>query len=133
MRRVSKKRAASNKEANQWREDFKESVGRCEYCLLKAAGSSLDCDEIARGCCRKIALTAPYAILVLHRHCHHFVQNWSRAKRLAILMLARPEDYDLDAFWRLTRRNWPDQEDIDREYEYLKEKLEWHEPKSGQA
>ncbi len=119
MRRVSKARMALRKEADPWREQFKESVGRCEYCLIKAAGSSLDCDEIARGSCRKIALMAPYAILVLHRHCHHHVQNWTRAKRLAILLLARPDDYNLQEFWRLTRRNWPDQEDVDREAEII--------------
>ncbi len=96
MRRVSKSRAAFNKEANEWRADFKSSVGRCEYCLIKALGSSLDADEIARGCCRKISLMAPYAILVV-----------------------RPEAYDLEAFWLLTRRRWPDQEDVDREAEAL--------------
>ncbi len=113
MRRVSKARQELRKVADPWREELKAAVGRCEYCLLKAAGSSLDCDEIARGSCRKIALMAPYAILVLHRHCHHHVQSWSRAKRLAILMLARPEDYCLESFWKLTRRNWPDQCDVD--------------------
>jgi len=119
VRRVSKKRAKTNKEADEWRAEFKDSVGRCEYCLKKAAGSSLDADEISRGCCRKISLMAPYAILVLHRHCHNHCQNMSRAKRLAILMLARPEAYDLELFWQLTRRRWPDQEDVDREAEAL--------------
>lgn len=113
MRRVSKSRAAFNLEANEWRERLKARVGRCEFCLLKADKIHLDCDEISRGCCRKVSLTAPYAILVLHRHCHKFVQNWSRAKRLAILLLARPEDYCLESFWQLTRRNWPDQCDVD--------------------
>jgi len=113
------------KDVGPWREDFKSEVGRCEFCLQKASADFLDADEVARGCCRKIALQARYAILILHRHCHRHVQNWSRAKRLAILKLARPEDYDLEAFWKLTRRNWPDQEDVDREVEsLLKERLQ---------
>ncbi len=68
---------------------------------------------------RASSLTAPYAILVVHRHCHDYIQDWSRARRLAILYLARTYDYDLEEFWALTRRNWPDQNEVDLEIEWL--------------
>jgi hypothetical protein len=119
MRRISKKRLGMMKVASEWRESLKSQVSRCEFCLKPASASWLDCDEIARGSSRALALTAEYAILVVHRHCHDHIQNWPRARRLALLYLARPSDYDLEAFWELTSRRWPEQEDVDREIEQL--------------
>lgn len=31
---------------------------------------------------------------------------------LAILCLRRPEDYDLEHFWKINGRRWPDAEDV---------------------
>lgn len=112
MRRVSKKRAALIKAVAKWRKDFRIQIGRCELCLKPAHWGHLDCDEIARGSFRGMALTARFAILSVHRHCHSFIQNWSRPKRLALLYLSRPEDYDLEKFWELTRRRFPEHEDV---------------------
>jgi hypothetical protein len=115
MRNVSKKRAATNRLADKWRTAFKAEVGRCERCLKPASPEHLDADEIARGCDRRKALTARFAILCVHRQCHNEIQNWSRAKRLALLYLARSSDYDIEAFHELTGRCFPSQEDVDAE------------------
>jgi hypothetical protein len=120
MKQVSDKRRALNDAVRPWRQAIRDRVKRCEHCLKRKLPSELDVDEIARGSCRAIALTAEYAVLVVCRLCHRKVQDWSRARRLALLMLARPAEYCLEKFWALTKRNWPDQEDVDREAEAMR-------------
>lgn len=114
IRRVSERRRKLEAEAGPWREQFKATVGRCEYCFKPKAPEYLDCDEIARGATRSISLTAEYAILVVCRPCHRMVQPWSRAKRLALLYIARPSSFDLEKWYELTQRRWPDWEEISR-------------------
>jgi hypothetical protein len=119
IRRISPKRRKLNAAVKPWRDALKESVGRCDHCRKLKAPEYLDCDEISRGCTRGISLTAAYAILVVCRPCHSIVQPWSRAKRLALLYLARGENYDLSAFHQLTARCFPDQCEVDAEIENL--------------
>lgn len=114
MKVWSKKRRIRWSQVETWRKAFKTKVGRCELCLMPSTADHLDIDEIARGPCRQLALSAPFAILVVHRHCHSLIQGWSRQRRLALLMIARPEDYDLEAFWDLTKRKFPEQTDVDK-------------------
>jgi hypothetical protein len=116
MRKVSLKRQKLNKVANEWRTAFKEWVGRCERCMKPAAPEHLDIDEIARGSGhREKALMARFAILCVHRQCHNEIQNWSRAKRLALLYLARSSNFCLQNYHELTNRCFPSQEEVDLE------------------
>lgn len=108
------------RETHDWRYNFCARVGRCEHCLLPASVENLCCDEIARGSgLRQKALDKPFAFLVVRVDHHDLIQNWSRAKRLAVLYLARSTDYDLDAFHALTARHFPDQNDVDAEVSLL--------------
>lgn len=112
MRRISKKRAAFNKEANAWRAAFKGEIGRCEYCLKKAAVEHLELHEISRGYARKNSLDKPAVILCLHRHCHRLVEQWPRPRQLCLVMARRPNDYNLSIYNSLvTRRVY--QEEVD--------------------
>lgn len=115
MRQVSLKRAKLNRSVAKFREGLKTEVGRCEHCRKLKAPEYLDCDEISRGATRAKSLTARFAILCVCRTCHRIIQDWSRAKRLALLYLARSSDYDLEKFWALTGRRFPDQESVDIE------------------
>lgn len=119
MKATSDRRRKREAKAKPIRDQLKAEVGRCEHCLKPKAPEYLDCDEIARGCDRQKALTAVFAILCVCRPCHRIIQPWSRAKRLGLLFLARSSDYDLEKFWKLTARNYPSQEDVDREIELI--------------
>jgi len=119
LRPLSPRRAAREAEARDWRHAFKIRIGRCEHCLKSKAPEYLDCDEIARGCHRSKALTAAFAMLCVCRLYHAIVQPWTRAKRLALLYLVRSTDYDLEAFWKLTSRRFPEQSEVDVEVEKL--------------
>jgi hypothetical protein len=121
MRRVSLRRQKLNREVADFRLKLRQDVGRCEHCLKSKAPEFLDCDEIARGSSRAKALNEPCAIPCVCRPCHAIVQPWSRAKRLALLYLARSHDYSLSRFWLITDRRFPEQEDVDREIENLLE------------
>ena len=119
MKQISNRRLKRIREAAPVRDALKARVGRCEHCLKPTAPEYLDCDEIARGSSRQQALDEPCSILVVHRLCHGLIQNWSRAKRLALLYLVRSSDYDLERFWQITGRRFPEQEDVDREIRLL--------------
>ena len=119
MKKISSRRLKRIREAKPVREALKARVGRCEHCLKPTAPEYLDCDEIARGSSRQQALDEPCSILVVCRPCHSIVQPWSRAKRLALLYLVRSSDYDLDRFWQVTKRRFPDQEAVDLEIQSL--------------
>lgn len=119
MKRISPKRKKLMDVAGPWRDELKAAVGQCEYCLKPAAPEFLDAHEISRGTTRAMSLMADFAILILHRHCHAYVEKWSRARQLALLYLARPSSYDLAKFHQLVRRKWPDQAEIDVQIEYL--------------
>jgi hypothetical protein len=120
MKAYSARRRQREAEAHDWRYKFCATVGRCECCLLPAPVMNLCCDEICRGNgLRQKALDKPFALLVVRVDHHDRIQPWSRAKRLALLYLARSTDYDLDAFHELTCRRFPSQDEVDAEIENL--------------
>jgi hypothetical protein len=97
-------------------------VGRCERCGRPS--DTLACHEISRGCLRSKSLDKAYAVLVLcNPQCHEEVSNWSRARQLALLYHARPSDFDMRAWWRLTGRHWPEVEDVMLEAKKLIEEI----------
>lgn len=115
--RTSKKSRAQKQAIQDWRDEFVRVVGMCELCNRNY---SLFCHEISRGVNRQASLTVPACILVLcnaphgiRESCHGEVGRWSPAKQLALLYLRRPGDYDLARYHEITKRNWPDQADVD--------------------
>jgi hypothetical protein len=118
MRRVSKTRAKRNREVKQWREDLRREVGRCEKCLKPAA--NLDVHELVPGNCRALALDKRFAVLCLHRLCHNALEAMTIPRQLAYLLRARPEDFQMEQYWELIGRRWPDIEDIQVFYDQLK-------------
>jgi hypothetical protein len=112
MRRVSAARKQRLAEVSQWREDFCNTVGRCEFCLVAASPQALDIHELCVGSCRKLALDAPYCVLAAHRHCHSILEMLTIPNQLAYLLRAAPERFDLEAYWKLCQRRWPDLDTI---------------------
>lgn len=114
MRRQSPKTANRTRAADKWRDALCQRVARCECgCMLPTAWENLDVDEIARGSGHRLkALDQAYAVLCVRRLHHQKIQNWPRAKRLALLYIHRPSDFDLIAFWALTQRKWPDWDEV---------------------
>jgi hypothetical protein len=102
---------------------LKIEVGKCDWCQVPKSPEHLDADEIARGPVRSQALDQPYALLVMCRRDHDLAQNWSRARRLALLKIRRPLLFDLEAFHKLTDRRFPDLADVLREEERLRAEL----------
>ena len=123
MRRISLKTAKRKREADDWRNSLRQRVGRCECgCMLSTSPELLDVDEIARGTGHRLkALDQAYAVLVVRRLHHDRIQTWSRAKRLALLYIHRPSDFDLEKFYTLTKRRFPDWDAVDAEIRSLLE------------
>lgn len=116
MKRVSSKRRKRISEVAPFRSAFKLEIGCCERCRKRR---NLEIHEISRGNAdRKKSLDKRYAILCLCRDCHREMDHWSRAKQICLLYVRRPYDFDLNAFWILTCRRYPD----------LGEVMEWVEP-----
>jgi len=96
LKSASRKRAALNRSARDWRRDFAQGVGACDLCRVV----SLDvvCHEIARAN-RPAAFTCPACILVLCDPCHREVHDqprvWSKARQLAFLLRRREWAFDL--------------------------------------
>lgn len=112
MRRVSKKRRSLMSQVGPWREQFRERVGRCEKCLKSCPAASLDVHELVPGYVRAKALDKPYAVLALHRHCHTEIEALTIPHQMAYLIRARSKDFNLELYWKLLGRRWPDMEHI---------------------
>lgn len=112
LRKVSKKRAKRNREVKDFRQSLKQEIGRCELCLVPH--NELDPHEIAGGWARQFALDKRYAILILDRSCHDFIEQnsalWSVAMQAALLKVRRPEDFDLQALNELLTRKLDSEE-----------------------
>lgn len=122
VKRISSKRQQRIEETREWRYELVMRVGRCERCGRPS--DTLACHEIARGMHRQAALDAAYAILVLcNPQCHEEVSSYSRARQLALLYHARPSDFDLPAFWKLTSRRWPELDEVMIEAKKLIEEI----------
>lgn len=131
MKRQSLKHRARADEAAPWRQALKERVGRCEVCMKPCDPSKLTIHEIACGYGpRQKALDQSYAVLVCHwvdwtprvpLNCHGIAQAEPKARQLARLYVCRSSDFDLEAYWKLTARRWPDWADVEREIDKLLE------------
>lgn len=109
MRRSTPKRAAEDRIAKKWREEFARIVGRCEWCN-KWGGAV---HEIPRAGVRKYVYTNPACVLLLcDPGCHQIVGNWPKAKQAALLYLRRPGHYRIDVLnrWLVAAVS---QEDVD--------------------
>lgn len=125
LKRRSAKRAALDRKADKWRQAFVRTIGFCELCNRNY---SLACHEISSGTAsRRKSLMEPACILVLcnamHRHnrpsCHSVVGLWPRAKQLALLLIRRGGDYDLNRYHEIVAMNKPDQSEVDGWVEVL--------------
>lgn len=97
---------------HEWREALIFRVGCCEICSNDRI-DELACHEIARGIHRQNALTSACAILVVCWRCHKRVhEGMSVAEQLAYLLLKRDSCFDIEAYYKLTGRRWPDLADI---------------------
>lgn len=112
MRRVSKKRARLNRSVKQWRLNLCIELGRCEVCQRPYHPSFLEVHELCIGACRPLALTSRFATLVVKRDCHDYLESLTIPHQLAYLFLSRPKDCDLESYYTLTKRRWPDLEEI---------------------
>ena len=83
---------------------------RCDWCR---SWQSLDQHEILRGSgLRKKARDQACATLWLCRPCHDLMGGRPLAEQLAILIRVRPEDHDIREFYKIARRNYPDEQDV---------------------
>jgi hypothetical protein len=121
MRRISPKRRQLIEATRQWRDDFRAEIGRCEKCLKPTSPAALDVHELVAGSSRAKALDKRYAVLCLHRACHTLLEAMTIPRQLAYLLRARPQDVDMESYYRLTGRRWPDLADIRGFYEELKD------------
>lgn len=116
MKRFSPKRLARNAEAQDFRAELVERVTLCEFCGEPARPDNpLVVHEVAMGNGhRHKAMDKPYAVLVLHWwRCHPAIHRMSRAQQLAILKHRRPDSYDIEAYYALIGRRFPDELDIE--------------------
>ena len=109
IKRISNRRRKRLSEVAPFREAFKLEIGCCELCGKRR---HLDIHEISRGADRSKSLDKRYAILCLCRTCHDEMDNWSRAKQLCLLWIARPYDFSLDKYHILICRRHPDLGDV---------------------
>jgi hypothetical protein len=110
MRRVSKKRATRNAEAQPFRRALLQRVGHCEICghdpkrvRSGVIAWALHVHEICRGSAnRHKAMDKPFATLVVCFLCHDGTiaskAEWPEARQLAALKRSRPADYDLGSY-----------------------------------
>jgi hypothetical protein len=122
MKRRSDKRQQREAEAQPWRDAKILEVNCCEVCrwkprTLHRLGPAYLCvHEIASGADRQKALDKAYAVLVVCNYCNTTIHGWPKERQLAVLLLRRPADFDLDAFNELRGRRY----DKDRVAEWLR-------------
>jgi hypothetical protein len=97
-----------NTATKKWREQRVREF-QCDICR----GDSHLIHEVARGQHRQNAWDKAYATLCLCSPCHDRVhQGMSLAEQLGWLQVRRPDEMDLEAFYKLTGRRYPDIIDI---------------------
>jgi hypothetical protein len=121
VRPKTKKRAAIDRKAKPVRDALVERVGVCEYCGQPAySNNPLVAHEVTGGGIRAKSQAQPCGQLVLHYwNCHPKIHTFSKAKQLAILKHRRQEDFDIEAYYLLIDRRFPDEEDIETELNQL--------------
>ena len=109
LRRISKKKAARDRQCKPFRDELKREVGRCELCGYNPASMrygeplrEMNQHEIPRGPFRDRARDKRYAVLWLCESCHmlriHGNDDWPQARQLAALLKSRPHDHNLAAY-----------------------------------
>lgn len=116
---VSDKRRKRNAEAQPIRRDLVAEAGCCDIC---GHHENLCCHEFVQQSIRVECFDNPAVILVLcnstpwrsgcHQFVHSYPKEWSFVRCLALLMVKRPECYDLAEACRL--KGWKvEQSDVD--------------------
>lgn len=106
MRPRTPKRAAQDRQANQWRQQRCYEIGACELCGTRDL-TILSLHEVVRGGVRRFVYTNPALTICLcngERDCHTFVSRWSAAKQIALLRIRRPNDFSFTEFNRWSTR-----------------------------
>ena len=114
MRHATKKRAALNRVAAEWRHKFLLEIGRCERCNHAYLGH-LSVHEITNSHARKHALMERAAVLVVCQYCHarfHRKGMAGKLEALAYLYHRRGYDFDLDKIHALRGDNWPELSEV---------------------
>lgn len=112
MRNVSKKRQRLNRSVAEHRQALRQRVARCEVCLDPAAPEWLDVHELVPGSSRAKALDKDFALLCATRRCHDYLETLTIPNQLAYLYIARPSDFDLEKYYALIGRRWPDWDEV---------------------
>ena len=95
MRKVSRKRATINRQAETARKRFKEELKFC--CLCGWAMPAIDVHEIVGGGARVKAIQTRAAWLLVCRLCHDQVQYMPRVRQLVLKAKSDPVHYDRQA------------------------------------
>jgi len=107
--------------ADQSAAEFVARINYCEFC--HRTNVALCCHEVAKGGgCRLEARQADFARLCLcggyedscHDVLHRMASQDAVAAGLALIYHSRAADFNLEAFWKLTARRWPDFQTVDR-------------------
>ena len=117
MRNRTPQRAALDAIAVDIRRDMSLDMGECENCGVRRA---VAIHEIPRAGVRKFVYTLASCTLGLcDPGCHQIVDRWPKVRQLALLLMRRPDDFDLDEYnrWAIGRVHL---EDVMNELETLK-------------
>lgn len=68
--------------------------------------------ELVPGYCRSLALDKRFAVLCVHRACHNMLERKTIPVQLAYLFLSRMYDFDLEKYYELIQRRWPDWSEV---------------------
>jgi hypothetical protein len=115
MKRNTAKTAALYAAADEARRELRARIHGCERC--GATGFALH--EICRAGLRRYVAGLPSCVIaVCDPGCHQEVSGWPRAKQLALLLINRPQDYNLQTYnrWAVARVT---PEDVDAEIDGL--------------
>jgi len=114
MRRYSLKRQKLNRRADEWRKNFRESIGKCDAC---GTTQRLSLHELglARGPNREKFLMEPCGLLCLcnanpgtgYEGCHEIWDKRDELDQLVLLYHVRPGAFDLPRYLFLTREGAP--------------------------
>lgn len=100
-------------EVRQFRQSLRLELKTCERCRRRKPALH----ELTQGHGKRdVALDQRSLIIGLCWDCHRHIHTLGTAGKvlgLAILMLRRPQDFDLPLFWKVNGRRWPEQEDVD--------------------
>lgn len=107
------------KQVRSFRDAFREELGRCELCRK----GKPQLHELTQGYGRRTRALGNRSLVVgLCGNCHrkiHLMALKGKILCLALLRLRRPADYNLQTFWEVNGRRWPDNEEVMEAYDTL--------------